>query len=166
MDGARRTLLIVTASLLAVGVVMVYSASFVLAEKSRENATFFLERHAIYLVLGCIALAVTSLCDYHRVARNWKWFIAAAVVLLAAVLVPGFSARINGARRWFSIAGMTFQPTEAVKPLMIMGLAGWIVSSREKVGTLLRGFLPAVLLVCGVAALIAVEPDMGSACLI
>ena len=56
MDSARRTLLIVTGALLSIGMVMVYSASFVLAEKSKDNPTYFLEHHAIYLVLGCIAL--------------------------------------------------------------------------------------------------------------
>src|SRR6185295_18997560 len=99
MDGARRTLLIVTGALLSIGTVMVYSASFVLAEKSRGTPTFYLERHAIYLVCGCIALAIASVYDYHRLARHWKWFILAALLLLGAVFVPRLSACINGSRR-------------------------------------------------------------------
>src|SRR6185295_19291364 len=165
MDGARRTILIVTAALLAVGMVMVYSASFVLAEKSRGTPTFFLERHAIYLAAGCVAMAVGSLYDYHRLARHWKWFILAALLLLGAVLVPGLSARINGARRWFMIGALTFQPSEAAKPLMIAGLAGWIVQSREKIGTFTRGFLPAILFAGTAVILTAIEPDLGSAAL-
>ena len=166
MDGARRTLLIVTGALLSIGMVMVYSASFVLADKSKDNPTYFLEHHAVYLVLGCVALAVTSVTDYHRLARHWKWFIGAALLLLAAVLVPGLSIRLNGARRWFMLGGLTFQPSEAVKPLMIAGLAGWIVHAREKIETFSRGFLPAVLLAGSAVLLMAVEPDMGSAGLI
>ena len=59
MDGARRTLLIVTGTLLSLGVVMVYSASFVFAEKKFGTPTYFLQRHAIYLVRpdGYVALA-------------------------------------------------------------------------------------------------------------
>ena len=92
MDGARRTLLIVTGALLSIGMVMVYSASFVMSEKSKGTPTYYLEHHAIYLVLGCIALAVSSVYDYHRLARHWKWFIAAALLLLIAVFVPGTQA--------------------------------------------------------------------------
>jgi cell division protein FtsW len=163
MDGARRTLLIVTGALLSTGMVMVYSASFVLADKSRGTPTFFLERHAIYLLAGCFAMAVCSLFDYHRLARHWKWFIGAALLLMAAVLVPGLSARINGARRWFKIGELTFQPSEAAKPLMILGLSGWIVQSQDKIGTFTRGFLPALVLAGSAVVLTAVEPDMGSA---
>ena len=113
-----------------------------------------------------MALAVSSVCDYHRVARWWKWSIALALVLLAAVLVPGLSACINGARRWFSIAGLTVQPSEAAKPLLILGLAGWIVQARDNIGTFTKGFLPALILMGSAVALTAVEPDLGSAALL
>jgi cell division protein FtsW len=166
MDRARRIILVVVGAMLAIGTVMVYSATFVYAEKSRAVPTFFLERHAIYVACGCVALAVSSICDYHRVARWWKWSIALALLLLAAVLVPGLSVCINGARRWFSIAGMTIQPSEAAKPLLILGIAGWIVRSRENVGTFVKGFLPAMLLAGSAVALTAVEPDLGSAALL
>src|SRR5437870_3871560 len=135
MDGARRTLLLVAGTLLSLGVVMVYSASFVFAATKFGSPTYFLQRHAVYLLAGCIALGVTSLWDDHRLARQWKWLLGIAVVMLIAVLVPGVGVRINGARRWFAMAGITFQPSEAVKPLVIAGLAGWIVHVREKIST-------------------------------
>jgi cell division protein FtsW len=163
MDRARRTILIVTGALLALGMVMIYSASFVVAEKKYNCPTYFLQRHAIYLLAGCLALAVTSLLDYHKLTRYWKWFIVAAVVLLVAVLLPALGAKLNGARRWFSIAGLTIQPSEAVKPLMILGLAGWIVHARDKITTFERGFLPGAGLALLVAGLTALEPDLGSA---
>ena len=166
MDAARRTILVVVGAMLSIGMVMVYSATFVYAEKSRSVPTYFLERHAIYLACGCVALAVSSVCDYHRVARWWKWFIALALILLAAVLVPGLSACINGARRWFSVGGLTLQPSEVAKPLLIMGLAGWIVQARDGIGTFTRGFLPSMFLAGSAVILTAVEPDMGSAALL
>ena len=89
MDNARRTLLIVTGALLSLGVVMVYSASFVFAEQKFGSPTYFLQRHAVYLLAGCIALGVTSLWDYHRLAKNWRWLLLIAAILLIAVLVPG-----------------------------------------------------------------------------
>ena len=163
MDGARRTLLIVTGTLLSLGVVMVYSASFVFAEKKFGSPTYFLQRHAVYLLTGCIALGVTSLWDYHKLARHWKWLICAAAIMLIAVMIPGIGVRINGARRWFSLAGITFQPSEAVKPLVIMGMAGFVVYARDKITTFYGGFLPGALIATTIVVLTACEPDLGSA---
>ena len=163
MDQARRTLLMVIGALLALGLVMVYSASFVMAEKTQHCATYYLQHQAIYLLAGCFALALTSLWDYHRLARHWKWFIGAAVLLLLAVMAPGVSAKINGARRWFSLGGVTLQPSEMVKPLMILGLAGWIAKTRNKISTLKEGFIPGALITGTVVVLVAIEPDMGTA---
>ena len=164
MDGARRTLLVVTGALLSIGMVMVYSATFVMADKFNGSPTYYLQRHAMYLAAGCVALAVSSVYDYHRLARHWKWFILAALVLLGTVYVPGLSMCINGSKRWIRLgSALTFQPSEAVKPLMIAGLAGWIVQARDGIGTFTRGFLPAVVLAGSAVVLTAIEPDMGSA---
>lgn len=164
MDNARRTILIVTGALLSLGLVMVYSASFVFAEKKFGTPTYFLQRHAVYLLAGCMALAVTSLLDYHRLARHWKWFVGLALVLLAGVLIPGIGSKLNGARRWYSFGGfLTFQPSEMAKTLMILGLAGWIVHAREKIATFRDGFLPGAALAGAAVILTALEPDLGSA---
>ena len=165
MDNARRTLLIVTGTLLSFGLVMVYSASFVFAEKKFGTPTYFLQRHAIYMLAGCMALAVTSLLDYHSLARNWKWYIGIAAVLLLGVLIPGIGTKLNGARRWYSLGFLTFQPSEAAKMLMILGLSGWIYSAREKIGTFKGGFLPGAAISGTIVVLTALEPDLGSAAL-
>jgi len=166
MDSLRRTILLVTGALLALGLVMVYSASFVMAEKRYGVPTYFLQRHAIYLLAGCLALAVISVCDYHRLARYWRWYVVAAVLLLGVVLVPGLGARINGARRWFAIGSLTFQPSEAAKVLMILGLAGWIAEAKDTITTFKEGFVPGAAAVAVVVALTALEPDLGSAALL
>ncbi|HYF50609.1 MAG TPA: putative lipid II flippase FtsW [Planctomycetota bacterium] len=166
MDNARRTLLLVVGTLLAMGMVMVYSASFVVAEKKFGSPTYFLQRHAIYLIAGCMALAVASLFDYHKLTRHWKWFFGICVVLLIAVLIPGIGSKFNGARRWFSFGGLTFQPSEAVKPLMILAMAGWLVHARDRIGTFKHGFLPGVAMAGTIVVLTALEPDLGSAALL
>lgn len=166
MDSSRRTLLIVTAALLMLGLIMVYSASFVFAEKRFGSPTYFLQRHAVYLLAGCLALAVTSLWDYHGLARHWRWILAAALLALAAVLVPGLGQVHNGARRWFSLGGLSLQPSEIAKPLLIVGLAGWIVHAREGIGTLRSGFLPGAAIAGTAVVLTALEPDLGSAALL
>ena len=166
MDSARRTILLITGALLALGLVMVYSASFVVAERSFGSPTYFLQRHAVYLLAGCLALAVTSVWDYHRLARHWRWYIGLAVVLLGAVLVPGLGARINGARRWFAVGGLSFQPSEAAKLLLVLGLPGWVVYTGNQIGSFREGFLPGAACIGTVTVLTALEPDLGSAALL
>ncbi|MCK6472977.1 MAG: putative lipid II flippase FtsW [Planctomycetes bacterium] len=166
MDAHRRTLLLLTGLLLALGLTMVYSASFVFAEKKFGSPTFFLERHCVYLLAGCFAMTVGALWDYHRLARWWPWLLALAIVVLAGVLVPGVGERINGARRWYRLGSFTFQPSEMAKPLLIIGLAGWAVTRREKLRTFWRGFVPGALLVGGAVALVALEPDLGTGLLL
>ena len=166
MDSARRSLLILIGALLAVGLVMVYSASFVAAEKRFGSPTFFLERHCIYLLAGCMAFAVGALTDYHRLARKWRWLLFLAFSLLALVLIPGLGEKLNGARRWFSFGPLTLQPSEVAKPLLIVGLAGWAVSRRDLIGRFRDGFLPGALLAGGAVLLVALEPDLGTAALL
>lgn len=168
MEAARRNILMLTGVLLALGMVMVYSASFVAAEKKFGDPTFFLERHGIYLLAGCMALAVGSLWDYHRLARHWKWILAAAFLLLAAVLIPGVGERINGARRWFRLGGFTLQASEVAKPLLIIGMAAWAATRQKenRIRSFKDGFLPGAALLGGAVLLTALEPDLGTASLL
>ena len=163
MENARRNVLILTGLLLGLGLVMVYSASFVTADYKLNKSTFFLERHGIYLLAGCFALAIGSLWDYHHLARRWPWLLALSFIVLAAVLVPGLGQKLNGARRWFSLGGMTFQPSELAKPLMIVAISAWAVTRREKIKTFKEGFLPGAGLALSAVMLIALEPDLGNA---
>jgi len=168
MEAARRNLLILTGALLALGIVMVYSASFVAAERKFGNPTFFLERHGIYLLAGCFALAVGSLYDYHRFARHWKLLLGSAFVLLAVVLVPGVGEKINGARRWLRLGSMTVQPSELAKPLLIVGLAAWAATRQKhnRIASFEEGFLPGSIFSGGAVVLLALEPDLGTAALV
>jgi cell division protein FtsW len=166
MDSARRNLLILIGALLSLGLVMVYSASFVAAEKRFGSPTFFLERHCIYLLAGCIAFAVGALTDYHQLARKWPWLLVFALGLLVMVLVPGLGEKLNGARRWFRFGPLTLQPSEVAKPLLIVGLAGWAISRRDLIGRFGAGFLPGAALAGSAVLLVALEPDLGTAALL
>ena len=163
MEHARRNVLILTGLLLGLGLVMVYSASYVSADHKFDKSTYFLERHAIYLLAGCIALAVGCLWDYHDLAKRWPWLMALSFCVLLGVLVPGIGQKFNGARRWFSAGGMTFQPSELAKPLMIIAMAGWAVTRREKIKSFQSGFLPGAGLALAAVVLVALEPDLGNA---
>lgn len=150
-----------TLGLVAFGVVMVYSASAIYATQKFGAATYFLKRDLLWSGLGLVAMAMAARTDY-RAYRRWSYpLLIATVVMLGAVLV--FGVRINGARRWFHLAGVSFQPAELAKLALVIYLATSLARKAEKVRSFTIGFVPHMI-VCGLMmALLLKQPDLGTA---
>jgi cell division protein FtsW len=143
MKTATTTLVLCVASLLALGMVMLYSSS--MADKGH-----YLQNQMIWCVLG-LAGCVTAAS------------IAFAVLLLVLVLVPHVGLKINGARRWFSLGhGVRFEPSEFGKIALIITVAWYGERYQRQLGCWKRGFLYPGALIGAVLALIFVEPDRGT----
>jgi cell division protein FtsW len=154
-------LLGVVLALTAFGVVMVYSASAVYATQKFGSATYFLRRDLLWCGLGLGAMIFAVKTDFALYRRYAYPFLGIAISLLAAVLVVG--ARINGARRWFHIGGISFQPAELAKLALVIYLAQSLARKAEKVKSFTVGFVPHML-VCGLMmALLLKQPDLGTA---
>ena len=156
-----RSVLIATYLLALVGLIMVFSASGVMADTRYGDAMYFLKRQAIWLLVGFIGL--------HWAARqNYEMWISLTPVLLGVtfvllVLVPVLGAEINGARRWFRLAGFSLQPAELCKLVVVLYLAWFLMRKEEHVRSFRRGVLAPVLVVGVFAGLVLMEPDMGTA---
>ncbi len=143
------------------GIVMVYSASAVYARQKFGSSTYFLERCLLWNLLGFSAMAVTSRLDYSIYKRYVYPLLGVGIGLLVGVLL--FGVRINGARRWFHLFGVSFQPAELAKLSLIMYLSYSLSKKAEKVRLFAVGFLPH-LFVCGVIMLLLLkQPDLGTA---
>ncbi|MCY4598708.1 MAG: putative lipid II flippase FtsW [Acidobacteria bacterium] len=143
-------------------VVMVYSASAVLAMDQFEQPYFFLFRQAVWIVVGMGLLLVASQVDYRRLrlsAVTWT-VLAVTVAALVAVL---FSQPINGTRRWLGIAGLGVQPSEFAKLAAILFAAAILERRMHRINDI--GFsLPPIAVMTGVfSVLILLEPDFGTA---
>jgi cell division protein FtsW len=148
--------------LLSIGVVMVYSASAIMATDRFHDPYFFLKKQLVWAVLGGGALAVALRVDYRRLERlQWPILIAAAV-LLVMVLVPPFAQPINGTRRWLRLAGVSFQPAELAKLALIVYLAAYLARRREGLGDFRRGLLPPLTIAGMFALLVLAQPDLGN----
>src|SRR5581483_84665 len=152
-------LLVSVLGLLVVGIVMVYSASFIVAHNDFGDENYFLTRHLVFLTVGLILMGFLAGVDYHR-WRRWAWpAMGLSVVLLLLVLVPGIGVEAYGARRWLPPG---IQPSELAKIALVLFLAAWLSGQHRPAGGLTSGSLPFVLIVGLVAALIMKEPDMGT----
>ena len=112
------TLLWVMAALLALGTVMVYSASVALPDSprfARYAPTHFLVRHLLAIGLAAVAVFVTAQIPMSLWEKYSPWLFIGALALLVLVLVPGIGKGVNGARRWIPLGLLNFQPSEWAK---------------------------------------------------
>lgn len=166
---AVTVLVFCVAALLSLGMVMLYSSSMT------QVGAHYLIMQSIWCTLGLVLCVVSAAMDY-RWLKKVAWpLLAFAVILLAMVLVPHLgrfthnyvdTPRINGARRWFDLRGIRFQPSELAKLALIILVAWYCEHSQRKMPTFKRGIVTPGLFIAPVLGLIFVEPDRGSTILL
>jgi cell division protein FtsW len=151
--------------LLALGMVMVYSASIATAEASRftgGRTGYFLVRHAAFLAIALFA----AMMVFQAPMRLWQqlapWLFLLGVALLALVLVPGLGREVNGARRWISIGPAGVQPSEFMKLFAVLYAADYTVRKLALMHSFKRGLLPMLGVMLVVGWLLLREPDFGA----
>jgi cell division protein FtsW len=149
-------------ALVALGLVMVYSASAVTAAEKQGNGFYFLERQLVAAGVGLVAMAAAIKLGYRKLARLAFPLLLASMVLLVVVLLPGVGTVVGGARRWLRLPGVSLQPAEIIKFSWVVYLAYSLAKKRDKVATFSVGFLPHLLLGGALVALCMAEPDFGS----
>jgi cell division protein FtsW len=151
------TLVLVCASL-----VMVYSASAVIAMDRFHKPTYFLFKQATFALVGLVLMPVLMKLDYRRYRQPAVIWTAMALITIALVGVL-FGPRINGARRWFGIAGIGIQPSEFAKVVVIFFVAAILERRMDRIDDLKYSLLPVGLAVGLIVGLIMLEPDLGTA---
>lgn len=151
------------AAVLAVGFVVLTSASAPLGAQKFQDGFYYLKHQALAgLLPGAVLFLVLSAVDYRFWRRLWPHLYVAAVVLLVLVFIPGLAADWGTSRSWLNVYGFSFQPVEAVKLLFVLAMAGWLTATGERgVADWRSGFLPFVTGVGLVAGLLVLQPDTG-----
>jgi cell division protein FtsW len=156
-------LLWIVLSLLAIGLLMLFSASSVLSyQRFDHNYYYFIRQLFFGAVPGLILMFILSKIDYHIWQKFAPLLVLFGIGLLVAVLIPGIGFAVGGARRWINFGAFLFQPAEFIKLAMILYLASWYDKRQHHVHDLYYGFLPILAVVGIVAGLIIMEPDMGT----
>jgi len=163
--GFDRALVWVTAALLLLGLVMVYSASIALPDNprfARYSPTHFLVRHAFALGIGFVA-ALAALQVPIAFWEKWAHVIfVGALALLVVVLLPFVGVAVNGARRWIPLGLMNFQPSELAKLAVAMYAASYMVRRMDAREAFFRAVTPMAIALAVVGVLLLAEPDMGA----
>jgi cell division protein FtsW len=160
-----RALIWTTALLMALGVVMVYSASIAIAEGSRYSGyqpTYFLARHALFAVAGLAAGAMVFQVPMRLWQRGALWLFLVGAALLVLVLIPGVGREVNGSQRWISLYFATLQPSEFMKLFAVLYAADYTVRKAAHMDSFRRGFLPMFAVMMVIAALLLRQPDFGA----
>jgi cell division protein FtsW len=158
LDGV---ILSVVIALTLIGLIMVFSASGVIAETRFRESTYFLQRQGIWLALGFLIMLVTARLDYRMWQSLTPKVLIGCVALLLLVLFIG--TEVNGARRWLHVSWFSIQPSELAKLGVVLYLAMYLAKPELRLHEWRTGFIPPVLVVGVISALIVIEPDFGSA---
>ena len=157
-----RGLLLAVVCLTSVGIVMMSSASFGIADRELGQPLYFLWRHVAYLTIGVMLGGLvlhTPLAFWQK--TGWIWLLG-SVILLVLVLVPGLGREVNGAMRWLSLGVVNVQPSEVVKLFVVIYLSDYLVRRHEEVRRAVGGFVKPMALLALLCMLLLAEPDFGS----
>ena len=149
----------------AIGTVMVYSASIATAEASRftgHNAAYYLARHGLFVGVALAAAMGVFLLPVRAWQRAAPWLFLGCVALLVLVLIPGIGREVNGARRWINLVVFNVQPSEAMKLAVVLYAADYTVRRHAVMKNFKKGLLPILGVMLVVSWLLLREPDFGA----
>ena len=159
--------LIVAALLLAsLGVVMVASSSIAVADGQHVGPFYYLERHLLFLALGVTSCIVMARIELAWIERYAPALLVAGIVLLALVFVPFVGIRVNGAKRWIRLGFVGFQSVEAVKLILVVYMASYLMRHRDNVQASLFGVVKPLGIATLLVVMLLAQPDFGSATLL
>lgn len=163
MRGTRTSLLLIVTILVSIGIIMIYSTSAIYANEKMDDSMYFLKRHLVYLVAGFFMMLLSMAIDISVLRKYSKAIMAFSIVLLILVLIPHVGRETAGARRWFKIGPLNFQPSEFAKIAILVYLADLLARKEKVIKSFVHGYLPPVLVLGFVLGLVLLEPDLGTA---
>jgi cell division protein FtsW len=151
-----------TTGLALFGVVMVYSASAVLAQKENGNQFHYVLKQGVWVAIGFIVMLLAMQFNYQQLKSRRVVYGLLIICTLGLMAVFGFSS-VNGAHRWIKLPGFNLQPSEISKLSLIIFLAYFLEKRAGEEGDFWRTFIPCGIVTGWLAALVVIEPDFGTA---
>lgn len=155
-------LMIVTFTLLAIGLIMVYSASAIWADYKFHDSFFFAKRQLLFAGVGIVAMFFVMNIEYWTWKNLAKVILIICFVLLILVLIPGIGNVRNGSRSWIGVGAFSIQPSEFMKLAMIAFLAKYLSENQRYITSFKKGLVPSLGLVFLAFGMIMLQPDLGT----
>ncbi len=163
--GFDQALVCVTIALLALGIVMVYSATVALPDSpkfARYVPTYFLSRQIMFVAMSLVAALVAVQIPVSFWEKASPWIFVASLLLLVVVLIPGIGKGVNGAKRWIPLGLLNFQPSELAKVAIAMYAASYMMRKMDIKEKFIRAVAPMAVALGVIGLLLLAEPDMGA----
>ncbi len=151
-----------TVGLALFGVVMVYSASAIMAERQNGSQFYYVIKQGMWTMIGFGVMWVAMQFNYQQLKRRriiYGLMLVAVILLVAVFAFP----KTNGAHRWIKLAGFSIQPSELSKLVLVMFLAYFLEKRAGEEGDFWRTFVPCGVVTGILAMLVVLEPDLGTA---
>lgn len=149
--------------LLAIGVIMVYSASSYYAMFKEGDSTFYLKKQLVWSVAGFISMIFMMNFDYHKLKKITPYLLIITPVLLIAV---HFFPAVNGAKRWIVLGPLSFQPSELAKYVVVLFLAMSIDLKGDNIKKFIKGVMPCILVAGIFSGLVLAQKNLSIATII
>lgn len=142
---------------------MIYSSSSIYASEIYGDSFYFLKRHLLFVFIGILLASAVLFLDYRSLQRISHPLVFISFALLILVLIPGIGAEISGARRWFRLFGLSFQPSEFSQLALIIYISDFLSRKRRFIDNFYKGLLPAIIILGATCFLVLLQPDLGTA---
>ncbi|WP_246049978.1 stage V sporulation protein E [Aquibacillus sediminis] len=149
-------------SLLAIGAIMVYSASAIWADYKFNDSFYFAKRQLLFAGVGIVCMFFIMNIPYLTWQKYAKPILIICFILLIAVLIPGIGMVRGGARSWIGVGAFSIQPAEFMKLGLIIYLSTFLAANQKYITSFKKGFVPSMLLVFVAFGLIMLQPDLGT----
>jgi cell division protein FtsW len=153
-------------SLIALGLLMVASASIVVSDQQLHQPFYFLYKQLIFLIFGLVLGSIIVQFEIAFWEKSGGAILIASLLLLALVLFPGIGHSVNGSMRWIGLGFIGLQVSELAKFAVVIYMAGYLLRFNEEIKTTLRGFLKPMAVLAVILLLLIKEPDFGAAVVI
>lgn len=145
-----------------IGVLMIYSSSYIWAEYKYNDPYKYLKNQFLFFIIGIFLMIFMSRIDYKKYFKYSNKILIVCITLLILVLIPGIGTVRNGSRSWFGIGSFGIQPSEFAKLGLIIFTSKYLSNNPNCMKDIKKGVIPILLLTLSIFGIIMLQPDFGT----
>lgn len=158
----KKVLLLSVIFLSLIGLIMIYSSSYVWAEYKYNDSLKYLKNQAFFFAIGLILMIIVSKIDVEKYYQKANKLLLIGFILLILVLIPGLGTIRNGSRSWFNFGIFSLQPSELMKIILLIFTSKYLANNQDNIKYTFKTIFPILIVILTSFFLIMLQPDFGS----